>query len=72
MPPLTEGRCSHSTTGRRLKRLALVLAAHATDPPPISTTIRKCASEFKKVRLDFSLRIVTSSDKIPDTSGRLG
>jgi proteasome activator subunit 4 len=26
-----------------------VLAAHATDPPPISTTIRKCASEFKKV-----------------------
>lgn len=27
----------------------LVLAAHSTDPPPISTTIRKCASEFKKV-----------------------
>ena len=26
------------------------LANHATDPAPISTTIRKCASEFKKVR----------------------
>ncbi|KAI0961210.1 hypothetical protein AcV7_000369 [Taiwanofungus camphoratus] len=26
-----------------------VLALHATDPVPISTTIRKCASEFKKV-----------------------
>ncbi|TFY56124.1 hypothetical protein EVJ58_g7830 [Rhodofomes roseus] len=25
-----------------------VLAMHATDPAPISTTIRKCASEFKK------------------------
>ncbi|CAK5268900.1 unnamed protein product [Mycena citricolor] len=29
-----------------------VLAAHATDPPPISTTIRKCASEFKKTHQD--------------------
>ncbi|KAH9487094.1 Proteasome activator complex subunit 4 [Psilocybe cubensis] len=28
--------------------LTEVLAPHATDPPPISTTIRKCASEFKK------------------------
>ncbi|KAJ7666470.1 hypothetical protein B0H17DRAFT_1162570 [Mycena rosella] len=28
--------------------LTEVLAAHATDPPPISTTIRNCASEFKK------------------------
>lgn len=27
----------------------VVLAMHATDPAPISTTIRKCASEFKKV-----------------------
>ncbi|KAL4243149.1 BLM10 family protein [Abortiporus biennis] len=29
-----------------------VLATHATDPPPISTTIRKCASEFKKTHQD--------------------
>ncbi|KAF8898414.1 hypothetical protein BD779DRAFT_1607229 [Infundibulicybe gibba] len=28
--------------------LTEVLAPHSTDPPPISTTIRKCASEFKK------------------------
>ncbi|KIK95621.1 hypothetical protein PAXRUDRAFT_826811 [Paxillus rubicundulus Ve08.2h10] len=28
--------------------LTEVLARHATDPPPISTTIRHCASEFKK------------------------
>ncbi|KAJ3807112.1 hypothetical protein F5876DRAFT_90743 [Lentinula aff. lateritia] len=28
--------------------LTELLAPHATDPPPISTTIRKCASEFKK------------------------
>ncbi|KAI0762664.1 ARM repeat-containing protein [Fomes fomentarius] len=28
--------------------LTEVLANHATDPVPISTTIRKCASEFKK------------------------
>ncbi|KAF8971500.1 armadillo-type protein [Flammula alnicola] len=28
--------------------LTEVLAPHAADPPPISTTIRKCASEFKK------------------------
>ncbi|KAF8559342.1 hypothetical protein OG21DRAFT_1402974 [Imleria badia] len=32
--------------------LTEVLAQHATDPPPISTTIRHCASEFKKVRSD--------------------
>ncbi|KAG7099513.1 hypothetical protein E1B28_001358 [Marasmius oreades] len=32
--------------------LTEVLAAHATDPPPISTTIRKCASEFKKTHQD--------------------
>ncbi|THH09871.1 hypothetical protein EW145_g1718 [Phellinidium pouzarii] len=30
--------------------LTEVLAPHASDPPPISTTIRKCASEFKKAR----------------------
>lgn len=29
-----------------------VLAAHTTDPPPISTTIKKCASEFKKTHQD--------------------
>ncbi|KAJ3576133.1 hypothetical protein NP233_g629 [Leucocoprinus birnbaumii] len=32
--------------------LTEVLATHATDPPPISTTIRKCASEFKKTHQD--------------------
>jgi len=32
--------------------LTEVLAPHATDPPPISTTIRKCASEFKKTHQD--------------------
>lgn len=50
MPPLTD-----STSFSRLDRPKeanglLVLALHATDPPPISTTIRKCSSEFKKVR----------------------
>ncbi|KAE9410730.1 ARM repeat-containing protein [Gymnopus androsaceus JB14] len=29
-----------------------ILAPHATDPPPISTTIRKTASEFKKTHQD--------------------
>ncbi|KAI0702440.1 ARM repeat-containing protein [Cytidiella melzeri] len=29
-----------------------ILAAHATDPIPVSTTIRKCASEFKKTHQD--------------------
>lgn len=29
-----------------------ILALHATDPPPISTTIRKTASEFKKTHQD--------------------
>ncbi|KAF9243864.1 hypothetical protein BU15DRAFT_71975 [Melanogaster broomeanus] len=32
--------------------LTEVLARHATDPPPISTTIRQCASEFKKTHQD--------------------
>ncbi|EJF66455.1 ARM repeat-containing protein [Dichomitus squalens LYAD-421 SS1] len=32
--------------------LTEVLANHATDPVPISTTIRKCASEFKKTHQD--------------------
>ncbi|KAF9535499.1 hypothetical protein CPB83DRAFT_841859 [Crepidotus variabilis] len=35
-----------------LPPLTEVLAPHATDPPPISTTIRKCASEFKKTHQD--------------------
>ena len=32
---------------------SVALAAHTTDPPPISTTIKKCASEFKKVGCIF-------------------
>ncbi|KAI0343973.1 ARM repeat-containing protein [Trametopsis cervina] len=32
--------------------LTEILAAHATDPIPVSTTIRKCASEFKKTHQD--------------------
>ncbi|THV06075.1 hypothetical protein K435DRAFT_712109 [Dendrothele bispora CBS 962.96] len=32
--------------------LTEVLAAHVTDPVPISTTIRKCASDFKKTHQD--------------------
>ncbi|KAK7058314.1 Proteasome activator BLM10 [Paramarasmius palmivorus] len=32
--------------------LTEVLAPHATSPPPIQTTIRKCASEFKKTHQD--------------------
>ncbi|KAF5375146.1 hypothetical protein D9758_000062 [Tetrapyrgos nigripes] len=32
--------------------LTEVLAPHVTDPPPISTTIRKCASDFKKTHQD--------------------
>jgi len=35
-----------------LPALTDVLAAHTTDPPPISTTIKKCASEFKKTHQD--------------------
>ncbi|KAF5337321.1 hypothetical protein D9611_003207 [Ephemerocybe angulata] len=35
-----------------LPPLTEVLAPHATDPPPISTTIRNCASEFKKTHQD--------------------
>ncbi|KAG6381418.1 armadillo-type protein [Boletus reticuloceps] len=37
--------------------LTEVLARHATDPPPISTTIRHCASEFKKVRKFLDRRL---------------
>ena len=39
----------------RLPGLTTVIANHATDPVPISTTIRKCASEFKKVRVYVTL-----------------
>lgn len=48
MPPLTEGKCLISHEHASLNN-GPVLAAHITDPVPISTTIRKCASEFKKV-----------------------
>ncbi|KAH9947705.1 ARM repeat-containing protein [Amylocystis lapponica] len=37
---------------RWMPPLTDVLAMHATDPLPISTTIRKCASEFKKTHQD--------------------
>ena len=36
---------------------SIALAAHTTDPPPISTTIKKCASEFKKVRRIFFFKL---------------
>lgn len=50
MPPLTEGSCVLGCGHRPdADHRFPVLANHATDPPPISTTIRKCASEFKKV-----------------------
>jgi proteasome activator subunit 4 len=48
MPPLTEGEYLYILL-ETFSKLFAVLATHATDPPPISTTIRKCASEFKKV-----------------------
>jgi proteasome activator subunit 4 len=44
-----------------------VLAAHATDPPPISTTIRQCASEFKKV---CALVIVRGAPRSPSLYSR--
>jgi len=62
LPPLTEGPYppSYSVLKLPLPLLflpqmlmdTLVLAPHSTDPPPISTTIRKCASEFKKVMIN--------------------
>ncbi|GJJ09464.1 hypothetical protein Clacol_003687 [Clathrus columnatus] len=33
--------------------LCEVLAPHATDPPPIAQTIRRCASDFKKTHQDM-------------------
>lgn len=50
MPPLTDGKTTFSLPQRCSDgaRLDVVLARHASDPPPISTTIRKTASEFKK------------------------
>ena len=52
MPPVTDGEFTFVTTtpDRADNGDAVVLAAHTTDPLPISTTIKKCASEFKKVR----------------------
>ena len=32
--------------------LTEVLASHTTDPPPIATTIRNCARQFKKTHQD--------------------
>jgi proteasome activator subunit 4 len=43
-----------------------ILALHATDPPPISTTIRKAASEFKKVRIRFFCVLCELSDNTLD------
>lgn len=51
LPPLTEGEeLAPSFFALNANLASTVLAPHATDPPPISTTIRNCASEFKKVR----------------------
>ncbi|KAI0757312.1 ARM repeat-containing protein [Daedaleopsis nitida] len=44
--------------------LTEVLANHATDPVPISTTIRKCASEFKKVYLLIVLQDTWHKDQL--------
>lgn len=49
IPPLTEGKPRPVVRVFRSDVKLIVLAPHATDPPPISTTIRKCALEFKKV-----------------------
>lgn len=49
MPSLTEGLISSAWRNFFFWKKKKVLAPHATDPPPISTTIRNCASEFKKV-----------------------
>ena len=52
MPPLTDGvYCDDGQMVWDAHSGFIVLANHATDPVPISTTIRKCASEFKKVCL---------------------
>jgi hypothetical protein len=49
MPPLTDGEYNVRDSNEfGFLSQAPVLATHATDPPPISTTIRKCTSEFKK------------------------
>lgn len=53
MPALTDGQSSSLSfvplrSNRQSSLTRIVLALHATDPPPISTTIRKTASEFKK------------------------
>jgi proteasome activator subunit 4 len=53
MPPLTDSAYpARICRGWMLTATHTVLATHATDPPPISTTIRKCASEFKKTHQD--------------------
>ncbi|EJD04282.1 uncharacterized protein FOMMEDRAFT_167503 [Fomitiporia mediterranea MF3/22] len=56
MPPLTEGEevwcCRRLGTSTDIVSDFKVLAPHASDPPPISTAIRKTASEFKKTHQD--------------------
>lgn len=53
MPSLTDGNVDFAIPAESSADATYicitVLAVHATDPLPISTTIRKCASEFKKV-----------------------
>ena len=49
MDATSHWRCVASAPPAFFSDESLVLAPHATDPPPISTTVRKCASEFKKV-----------------------
>ncbi|KAI0034963.1 hypothetical protein K488DRAFT_83562 [Vararia minispora EC-137] len=49
------------------------LATHATDPPPISTTIRKTASEFKKTHQDtwHKDQLVFDEDQLQNLSTML-
>jgi proteasome activator subunit 4 len=59
MPSLTEGELhGFGLDDYSENASSVVLAPHATDPPPISTTIRKCASEFKKVRVSYIVGMV--------------
>ncbi|GJE87739.1 proteasome-substrate-size regulator, mid region domain-containing protein [Phanerochaete sordida] len=50
-----------------------ILAAHATDPIPVSTTIRKCASEFKKTHQDtwHKDQLVFDEDQLQNLSTML-
>jgi hypothetical protein len=71
MPPLTDS-LSHPHVELANSLLISsssqpVLALHATDPPPISTTIRKTASEFKKVRILLPLSSLVLTYRIEQT-----